>query len=71
MFDLVEGLLDLLQVLGTSKWGWLGLALGAGTAFLCWQLLSESSARGPVSALAFVVTFALCVWQELRDDEQK
>ena len=71
MINVLEGLLDLLLVLGTSLWGWLGVALGFGAAFLSWNLLAESATRGPVSAFAFLAIFVVCAWQELRGGKPK
>ena len=71
MLNILEGLLEVLLVLGTSAWGWLGVALGFGAAFVSWELLASSVMRGPVSAAAFVVVFMACAWQELRHGKRK
>ena len=65
MFTVLGDLLDLLLVLGTSVWGWLGVVVGFGAAFLAWSVVEPQPARGLVSAVAFVVTFMLFAKQEL------
>jgi hypothetical protein len=65
MFTVLADLLDLLLVLGTSVWGWLGVAAGFGAAFLVWSLVDPQPARGVLSAVAFLATFMLFAWQEL------
>jgi hypothetical protein len=66
VLNILEGLLELLLVLGTSVWAWLGVVLGFCAAFASWELMAASSARAPVSAVAFVAVFMVCAWQELR-----
>jgi hypothetical protein len=65
MFTVLGDLLDLLLVLGTSVWGWLGVAAGFGAAFLAWSVVEPQPARGLASAVAFIATFMLFAWQEL------
>jgi hypothetical protein len=65
MFTVLSDFLDLLLVLGTSVWGWIGVVGGLGAAFLAWSVVEPQPARGAASAIAFVVTFMLFAWQEL------
>jgi O-antigen ligase len=71
MLNMLGGLLELLLVLGTSVWGWLGVALGFGAAFVSWELLAQSSLRVPASAMAFVTVFMACAWQEVRHGKRR
>lgn len=71
MLTILESLFELLLVIGTSIWGWAGIALGFVTAYFVWTGLSSSDARGPVSAIAFLVVFMICAGQELRGGNKK
>jgi O-antigen ligase len=67
VLNILEILLELLLVLGTSVWGWLGVVLGFSAGFASWELMAASSARVAVSAVTFVAAvFMVCAWQELR-----
>ncbi len=63
---MVDELIGLLVTLGTSVWGWLGVALGFAAAYLVWEGLHAHQVRGAASAVVFVTVFLVCVWQELR-----
>ena len=66
MLSLLETLLNTLLVIGTSVWGWLGLAAGFGGAFLVWHALESLAVRAPAAAFAFVIIFMAFYWQEIR-----
>ncbi len=66
MLSVLETLLNTLLVIGTSVWGWLGLAAGFGGAFLAWHALESSAVRAPTAAIAFVAIFIAFYWQEMR-----
>ena len=65
MITIVETLIEMLVVLGTSRWGWIGVALGFAASFLVWEALPPFPARGVLAAIAFLVVFMLCAWREL------
>jgi hypothetical protein len=62
----LETLLNTLLVLGTSVWGWLGLAAGFFAAYVVWSVLHPSVSSGAAAAVAFAAVFAVFAWQELR-----
>ncbi len=66
MLSVLETLLNTLLVIGTSVWGWLGLAAGFGGALLVWHAFESSAARTPAAAFAFVIIFMAFYWQEMR-----
>lgn len=66
MLSIVETLMNTLLVIGTSIWGWIGLAAGLGGAFIVWHVLVASEARAPIAALTFVILFMVISWQEIR-----
>ena len=66
MLSVLETLLDILLVVGTSIWGWLGLVAGLCGDFLVWHVLESTSARAPVAAFAFIIIFMAIYWQEFR-----
>lgn len=66
MLAVLETLLNTLLVLGTSIWGWLGLAAGFVAGYIAWSVLQPSPSAGPAAAVAFVSVFAAFAWQELR-----
>ena len=64
--SVIDALLNALLVIGTSFWGWLGLAAGFGGAFLIWHTLESSAARVPAAAVAFIIIFMAIYWQEIK-----
>lgn len=66
MLTILGDLLDFLLVLGTSVWGWFGVVGGFCAAFLAWSVVEPQPFRGMVSVVAFIATFMLFAWQEIR-----
>lgn len=63
---MLDDLLSLILVLGTSVWGWLGLMLGLAAAYVAWEVLATLQSRSIASTVVFVGVFMVCAWQELR-----
>ena len=58
--------LDLLLVLATSKWAWIGVASGLACSYLVWRVADGHSSQVLASAAAFAVVFMAFAWQDLR-----
>ena len=65
MLSILNNLFELLLVLGSSKWGWLGLLFGLVISFSTWSLIESQLEKAAVSAIAFVAVFMAFAWQEL------
>jgi hypothetical protein len=65
MLSLLNDLFELFLVLGSSKWGWLGVGFGLVASFAAWSLIEIQPEKAVASAVAFVLVFMAFAWQEL------
>jgi len=66
MFTILSDLLELFLVLGSSKWVWLGLVVGALASYLVWSLIALSPEKEVLSALSFFAVWAAIASIELK-----